>query len=240
MRHLKQLSAEKIDYPLLLKEINHWEKSIWKNNSVQTEKEFRKLLLAIKEITAVQPKNVEVNRECSIKLPNSIDDITFMAMLELEALLKSTNDASIEDLIVDVVTIVCFSANNTADYDSNSNTFKQFKTLVEHGYVLDILGLFNWINKAIDESAKFWNTKFLEVQVEDKDYEQAGGHRMANFNVIATIRAICSDFNRTDDQAWQLSYAIVQTNSLSKATATHVEYSMSKIKETAMRAKQRH
>ena len=58
----------------------------------------------------------------------------------------------------------------------------------------EAMGLMNWLSKALKDSQQSWEERFLSVHVTDKDYDQAGGHSMAQFNVINTIKNTCIDF----------------------------------------------
>ena len=100
-----------------------------------------------------------------------------------------------------------------------------------------MFGLYNWIVRNLTTSAEDWNKRFFSVEVSDQDYETAGGHRMAQFNVITTIKSICEDFNLPFKEAWQLSYNLIQTNSYAKATQNHIQDQMRILKEGKMNAK---
>ena len=80
----------------------------------------------------------------------------------------------------------------------------------------------------------------LSVHVEDKDFEQAGGNRMSQFNVINTIKMLCRDFNCTDSEAWQKSYALSQTNSYEAASRNFTQDQMRMLKEVKMKRNQKY
>jgi hypothetical protein len=85
---------------------------------------------------------------------------------------------------------------------------------------------------------KIWQRNFDSVEVIDDDYEQAGGpERMSQFNALTTLKKICKDFNRNDEQAWQMPHYMVQTNNYSDACYSFTQSEMSRLKEIRMRQK---
>ena len=79
----------------------------------------------------------------------------------------------------------------------------------------------------------------MSVEVPNEDVKKAGVGRMNQFSVLSTIKTMCADFNCTYDEAWQMSYAISQTNSYSKATYDHIHENLRILKEHQMKASQR-
>ena len=98
------------------------------------------------------------------------------------------------------------------------------------------MGLFNWITKSLEESITMWNDRFSSVALDDPDYDQAGGDRMGQFNVVNTIKGICNDFNLPFEKAWLMSYNLVQTNNYSQATASRIQDDLRIYKEAKLKA----
>lgn len=239
-KHLQGIVDGKVDYPAIMTEVcgynNNWLGRkwvfIWK---------FKEAHSLIKQIEKIEPKKVKYKEECNIKHPRSVDNISFRAMMEAQALLGNPGDRNITELMAQLIAITCFEANThkSYKYDSDSHRFANFKNRILESSMIEMLGLYNWIIDALDRSRTFWDTKFYDVHVEDRDFELAGGSTMNNFNVILTLKGICQDFNVTIDEAWYQSYAIVQTNNLAKATQNYIQDQMRIIKEARMKAEQR-
>ena len=188
------------------------------------------------EYKKLKPKQVEENPNCEILRPSNVDHISFMAMMDIQSHLSKAADLDESVMIGELIAKVCFSENHKVDYDTTSSEFINFREKVLNQPLVDMLGLFNWIDNSIDESAEFWNQKFLEVEVEDIDLDTAGGNSLNSFNVINSIKQICNDFNIPLASAWQISYAMSQTNSLAKASERFIQDRMRILKESRMRA----
>ena len=238
LKHLDVISQETPEYATIMKEELGF-KNNWFKRKFHFINNFKTAFLLINEVRGIDPTKLTWTEECPIEKPDSIDFITFQAMMELQALLNGAKDVKdITDLIAQSITIACFSANHTKlDYDSECEAFEKFKNKILNYKYVDMMGLYNWIVKSLTESADDWNQRFFSVEVKDVDYELAGGHRMSQFNVIMTIKTICEEFNLPFKEAWQLSYNLVQTNSYAKATQAHIQDQMRILKEGKMNAK---
>lgn len=234
LRHLELLEAENIDYATLMIELNGY-KNTWWNKKFIFLKSFAKTFKFIEYVKGLDPSLIERDPNCKIKCPESIDDITFMAMMELQTLLNTDSEKSLALLMAEAIAISCFSENHKIDFNVDGLEFEDFKNRVFESPAIEMLGISNWINKELKESQQHWSQQFFSVEVIDKDYEQAGGHKMSAFNIINTIKSICSDFNYTEKEAWQVSYSLTQINSLSKATSAYIQNQMSIIKEARMK-----
>ena len=164
-----------------------------------------------------------------IELFKLIDNISFQNMMSLNSLKTENRDPSA--VIAEKISLACCEANEMEIEEME-------KIVLEMPFKM-AMGLLNWINKSLKENALAWEERFLSVHISDKDYEQAGGHRMNQFNVITTIKNTCNDFNVTYKEAWKMSYSVIQTNSYSRATAGHIQQEMERIKEAKMIAKQK-
>lgn len=233
-KYLQGIVDGDVDYPSIMTEVFNF-----KNNRIGRKLvfawKFKKSYQLIKSIEDIDPKTIEYSESCRIKRPKSIDYISYKAMLQAQALSGNPNDLPIVDLMTELIAIVCFEENHKSRFDTDSKEFKNFKNHIKNSSMLEMLGLFNWIDKAIEDSTLLWEKRFMKVHIDDPDYLMAGGMELNNFNVINTLKTICRDFNITIDEAWQQSYALVQTNSLSQATANFVQEQMRLIKEARMR-----
>lgn len=196
---------------------------------------FFRALKILNFARSIDVKSLTLDPDLPIKYPLNIDSIPYMAMLEIRSLVDVENNMGYREYISEVITKACFSSNFKKDYDSGSDLYKSFRRKVLRSPLKKMLGLFNHIDAQLTESEKFWGERFFAVNVADKDFDNAGGNRMGQFNVVNTVKGICHDFNVTIDKAWQVPYALVQTNSLAKATYAHIENRMREIKEDRMR-----
>jgi len=235
LRHLEAITQEKIDYASLMVDIYGYKNS-WLGKKLMFLKLFSKTYSLVEELKDTDPAKIEFDPEvCNIKCPQNIDTITFAAMMEIHSLMDSKQNRDIGDLMAEQIAIACYSENNEGNFDKDTLEYKNFKTHIDNSPAISMIGLYNHIYRQVLASAKMWQERFLSVQVEDKDYENAGGKRMGQFNVITTIKNSCNDFNVSYEQAWQLSYALTQTNSYSRATEAHIQKRMSDIKEERMK-----
>jgi len=202
---------------------------------------FKKAFLITRELEDIDPLKVEWSENCKIKRPKSIDFISYRAMMELQMTINNISDEDdVIDLIAKVISISCYGENIEGNYNSNTELFKEFRDGVLSEPALHMFGLYNWIMKSIEESSEVWDKRFFSVEVVDEDYLKAGGSSMNQFNVINTVKSICQDFNLTYDEAWQMSYNLVQTNSYAKATANYIQDQMRILKEIKMKRERGH
>lgn len=234
LKDLDNIASQNTEYSTIMKEVlgfnNRWLGRKW----VFMQK-FKQAYFLVREMKGMKPEEVKWSEDCKIKCPHNIDNISFRAMMELHAVIKNGNSDSVTELITEVITIACYKDNNEGEYDSNSEKYKAFREKVSSESLVHMMGLYNRIYKAVQDSNQLWEERFLSVEIEDKEYEQASGWRMNQFNVLTTVAAICNDFNVTYDKAWQVSYNVTQTNSYRKATQAHIQDQMRQIKEVKMK-----
>lgn len=240
LRHIDLLTGKHIEYMELLKDITGY-KHTWFNKIFRYKKAFNKMYEFIEHYKRLDATKLVYVKGIPLKKPESIDEITFIAMMELNMLLnnKDNADRPIGELMGEVIAIVCYSKNIKHDFDIDSYSFEKFKKRVLNEPAYQMIGLYNWIDKSLKESSKIWTNLFFQVEVTDKDYAMAGGDSMKVFNVINSIRGICEDFNVTYKDAWQMQYSITQANNLSKQTSAYIQDKMAKIKEARMKAQQK-
>ena len=237
LKHLHLMAASTPNYKEIMTEVvgykNNWFSRKWRFVS-----QFKVAFMLTQEMRDVDPAKLEwQEKTCPIKKPANVDFITFQAMMELQALLGGgATEENMLQVITDSITIVCYSENHEGDYKSDGKEFQDFKNKILNSSFKEMFGLYNWIVKDCERSVEDWNQRFYSVELEDPDYHQAGGERMAQFNVITTIKNVCEDFNLPFNEAWQLSYNLVQTNSYAKATQNHIQDNMRQIKEARMNA----
>ena len=236
LKHIDALMSENVNYAYLMTEFGYRKTFFRKRHNFK--RAFSETYNFIESIKDFDPKNIELNPECDIKYPENIDSISFKAMMTVVSYMNNSDDLLSESMAM-VIAIVCFSENCGGDFEQSGYRFDSFKKKVLNARAFDMIGLFNLLDKKLIESAEFWERRFLEVDVSDEDYLNAGGSMMNGFNVVNTIKNICSDFNYTEERAWQVPYALTQTNSLSKATQSFIQDRMRKIKEDRMKAQRR-
>lgn len=235
LRHLDMMASKDVKYAELMTDILGYKNTRYQRRYMFV-KEFKKIFKLTDEIKNLDLKKIEY-KESIIKKPSNVDNITFRAMMTVQAL--GNKELSYEELVADTIAIVCFSQNVNGTFNTNTNRFNRFKNQVLNRPLLDMIGLYIIITKELNESLLTWEKRFLSVQVIDEDYDEAGGHRMSQFNIINTIKHTCVDFNATQEEAWQTLYSITQTNSYSKATYAHIQDGMRAIKERKMKAKRK-
>jgi hypothetical protein len=236
LKFLSTVSAEKVDTGLIIKDLityNRWK--FWKIFSLV--RFLRALTTKINEVRAMDFKEVEETIDCKVKRPENIDLIPFAAMIEVQQYFGNVEGESkkIETLVSNVIALVCYSQNRTKDFDSSSEDYKEFLQEVLDSDLVEMMGIYKWIEKAIEASSSQWNERFKDVETVNKDYDSAGGSRMDQFNVLTTIKNTALDFNIPYTEAMLLPYGMTQANSLSKATANHIQEVMSKIIEARMK-----
>jgi len=230
LKRLENLLSENIDYPKLIKELG-FKKGLF---DFRGRKMKEKFLIFAKQIQAINIHEVRVNPECKIDIPD-FDDISFIAMLELQALDK--DNISVIDCIASFISILCFKTYSKRPFDIDSIAYKSFKKIVLNQPALDMIGLYNALDKELKDYMEHWDKLFEKQYIYDPDWIEAGGEKMGVFNTLTTIKSVCKDFNIPYPEAWQLGYGIVQTNALSKATQDKIQHTMMNIKEKKMRAK---
>jgi len=207
-----------------------------------TKRRFNKLSPKVFELMTryrdMDISKLDFNEDCNIKRPQHIDFITFVAMMELISLLSNNEqDTKLQQKIAIAVATVSFSEMFDDNYSSKS---KQYDLLIEqilNEPLEDMVGYYNWIVNNVEKSQNEWQKRFLSVKVDNPTYDKAEKGRMAQFNIINTIKSICSDFNCTYDEAWQMSYNLTQTNSYSEATRARIQSEETKLREIEFQQK---
>ncbi len=238
LKHLVELLKPTPDITLIMTDVCGFRNN-WIGRKFVFTKKVKEAYKVLEDFKTLEPKKVLENPDCKILRPSNIDHITFMAMLDTQSHLSKGGDGGESYMIGELIAKVCFSENYNVDYDTSSKEFIEFREKVLNQPLLDMLGLFNWIDEALEDSTTFWNQRFLEVEVEDIDLDTAGGGSLSSFNVVNSIKQICNDFNLTLKDAWQISYTMSQTNSLAKASERFIQDRVRILKESKMKASRR-
>lgn len=236
LRHLDLLVAPEPDYAEAMSQVYGY-KNNWFTRKWNFIKKFKSAYVMVNTMRGMDPSKLELPEKPSITMPPNIDFITFQAMMELQAHLnQGIDEKQPSEAIAKTIAIACFQSHYDLEkYDSDSMRFKDFVTWILNQSYLEMMPIFNAITKALEESVTTWNERFFSVEVTDEDYDQAGGSRMGQFNVLTTIKSLCEDFNVNYIDAWQISYNFVQTNSYAKATQYHIQEQMQRLKEIKMK-----
>jgi hypothetical protein len=236
LKYLTLLSKETVDYSVLLKERLGLTKVRW-YHTMYFIRSFKKLAGEVDELRNLDPKTVGESEVCSIKRPPNVDSIAYGAMVELQVLFQNPGEKEIGELITEAIQIACYESHTKKPYDSDTNHFKQFKNTVSEQDLVQMLGLYNWIDKEISASVAKWNKLFSNVKVEDQDWDNAGGAMLSKFDIVNTIRKICTSFNLDYHRALQLPYGLTQASSLSDATRFFIQDRMRVAIESRMKSK---
>lgn len=194
----------------------------------------RQLILEAAVIQNLDPKKVEEDPNYKIIRPEAIDNIAFGAMVELQLLFSTPGDKEVGDLMIDMIALACFESHTKKPFDSDTEDFRSFKEELSESDLIGALGLFNWLDKAINESTELWNTVFKQVHVDNAEWDQAGGSMMDKFAMLNKVKSVCKDFNLDYYRSLQLPYNLVQSASLSNATANYIEDRMREVIESRM------
>ncbi len=239
LRDLDNISSEEVISLPFFEQIFGFKKT-WILNKWRFNKLAPKVFDLMIKYREMDVSKLEYNEDCNIKRPQHIDFITFVAMMELISLLSSNQeDTSVQQKIAIAVATVSFSEMFDEDYSSKSEQYDLLIKQILNEPLEDMVGYYNWIVKSVEESQSEWQKRFLSVKVDNPTYDKAEKGRMSQFNIINTIKTICSDFNCSYDEAWQMSYNLTQTNSYSEATRARIQSEETKLREIEFQQKRR-
>jgi hypothetical protein len=240
LKHLNIVGSEDVDYSKAMTEIAGY-KNTWLSKRIRFVNKFSIVFLLIAEIRKMDISKIEESKDCKIKRPVNIDFICFQAFMELQAQLSGEiSGEGTQGAIAKAIATATYESNNEDDYKGGeSKEFLKWQNKILNQPLTEMMGLFNWITKSLEESITTWNERFSSVSIDDPEYDQAGGDRMGQFNVINTIKGICTDFNVPFKEAWLMSYNLVQSNNYAQATASRIQDDMRIYKEVKLKAQQR-
>lgn len=224
----------KWNVPKLMVEILNYKKSFFRKKA-HFLNTFKTMMRIIKEVRRREHTTYKLNEDSPINSPDSVDEISYLAMLNLQGAIKQDSDSSIAQYISNVISIVTYTSTTGNDYKPDSEDFLNFKESIKEESMSDMIGLYNWTLEDFKRSNKDWGDRFFSVEVVDKDYDRAGGQELSQFNVINTVKTLCADFNTPEKDVWNFSYAMVMTNSYSKAYSTYITENIKKFKEAEIK-----
>jgi hypothetical protein len=236
LKFLTTLSQEKVDLSTVLRECLGVKKVRW-YHTIYFIKTYKRLYREAERIRALDPKKITESSDCKIKRPTSIDSIAFGATVELQILFQNPGEREIGELMTETIALSCYESCTGKLFDSDTEDFKEFRELVANSDLEQMLGLYNWIDKNLNEAQEKWNTLFSNVRIYDQDWDNAGGRDMEKFSVLNTIKAACSDFNLDYYRVLQVPYNLIQASSLSKATQDFIQDKMRIAIEARMKSK---
>lgn len=236
LRHLDLIAKPEPDYSKVMVEVYNYSNN-WLSRKWNFITKFKKAFMMVNTLQTLDPTKLELTENCPIKMPDNIDFITFQAMVELRAWLNSGIDEEAPaDTIAHAIAIACYQSHlGEKKYESDGKKFEEFKEWILNQNYLRIFPVFNWIAKSLEESNESWNERFESVEINDEDWDRANGSRMSQFNIIQTLKSICQEFNLPLEEAWQVSYNMVQTNSYANATLNRIQDDMRILKEIKMK-----
>jgi hypothetical protein len=194
-------------------------------------KSFGQINKLIEEVSSINYKEIPLNLKSHIKKPNTVNDISYLQMLNLKSLIENENKFSMSVHMAKVIAICTYSENRISKYNPESKSFKLYVDNILKVNMLDMIALYYWILKDLKETSKKWDELFMSVHIEDKDLENAGGAALSQFNVIKTIISSCQDFNVNDEEAMYKSYNLIMQTSYSKAFSAYIQENIRIAKE---------
>lgn len=242
LKHLNILTEEdesKRDLATLMVDILDYKNSFF-GKTKWFVKNFLKIKGIVSSINGIDYENISLNENSSIKKPNSINDISYLAMLDLQRLINQDSDCDISEHMAKIISIATHDLNRSTKYHEDSSLSNEMfqKVLLEQP-MFDMIALYNWILKDLEKTSKDWQKLFMSVEVIDKDLEAVGGSSLSQFNVINTIKSNCEDFNVSEKDAWGVSYNLTMTNNYSKAYVTYLQEQIRIKKESEIEAKRK-
>lgn len=240
IKFLTLLSKEEVDYTSLLVEILSLKKVRW-YHTFYFIRTFKKIHREVEVFRNLDPLKIEEVKDCKIVRPKDLELIPYGAMVELRMLMQNPSKKEIGELIIETISIACYNSHTKSEeFDSDSDSYKEFVKLVSEQEVVSMLGLHNWIFSQNEKSIEKWNKLFTGVQVFDKDWDDAGGALMGKFDVLSTIKASCTDFNIDYKGAINLSFGLVQANTFSRMTSTFIQDKMRQTIQRRMQTESKH
>jgi hypothetical protein len=225
LRHLNILTEEdesKRDLATLMSDILDFKNSFF-GKTKWFVKNFTRIRRIVDNVNEIDYSTIVLNENSPIKKPNSVNDISYLAMLDLQRMISQDYDGDMAEYIAKIISIATHDLNRISKYSNDSLSNKRLQEVILNQSLFDMIGLYNWILKDLETSSKGWEKLFMSVEVIDKDLESVGGASLSQFNVINTIKSNCQDFNVSEKEAWDMSYNLTMTNNYSKAYVTFLQ-----------------
>jgi len=169
--------------------------------------------------------------KCEIKLYEKIDEIPYIARMELDGFITQKTPVTQSNFVSTVISMATFSANFDSDFDTDSKEYIKYKKSILEMDIFNCLKLVSMILKDVEDSKKMWNRLFEDVSHDDEDFANAGGGRLSKFSIIRELKQTCESFNVNYSQSWQLPFSVHKTNSLEISTRDAVQRDLTIIKE---------
>ena len=202
-------------------------------------KNFMKMRSIVDELGSIDYSETELRDDLFIKNPQTVDSISYLAMLNLQQAVSEEDEISYSNKIAKVIAIATFETNNSSNYMPDSNSYNNYERVILNQSLFDMIALYSWILEDVKKTSKDWTDRFFSVEVIDKDYDKHGGAGMSQFNVVNTVIGICSNFNVSEKDAWHISYSLVMSNNYSKAYSNWIQKNIQVSKEAEIRSKQK-
>ena len=230
LKHLYHIGEDSVGFKELMEDIMGY-KNTWIDRRILFRFKFKEIYDIIAELQLFDIDKLEVDKDCKIKPPGNIDALSYQSRIEIDALREKGSEDKVS-IIAEMIALSCFNEVHKVKFSSNTELFKSWKEHVLNQPLLQMIGLYNYIEKSISASNKDWNEKFLEVNVDDRDYEAVNGHLiLGRFNLLNVIKKIMTEFNIGYEEAFLMEYRLVQTNSLEAASKGYVGEQMRIVKE---------
>lgn len=235
LKHLNDVGGDKINFSNLMIDILGYKNSWW-DRRVMFKYKFRKIYELTQQLSQINISSLSHQAGCKIQVPKSIDSLPYQARIEIDQVRQRGSD-DIVDLMSQVIALSCFTTNVKVTFDSDSDLFNKWKQSILNQPLTHMVGLYNDLEKSLDESNHYWNRLFAQVHVEDKDYQAVNGPAyLARFNLLSTIKKLIKEFRVTYREAFLMEYRLVMTNNLEDASRGYVGEAMRLHKERVFKA----
>lgn len=235
IKHLDLVSSHKIDYKRVMEEVFGYKNTFLDRKLLFTYK-IKSIYKVLDELRSIQINDYGLTNELSIKIPKSIDNISFQARLEIGTVREKRG--SLQEQIIDTVTIATFEETFNRSFDSDSPLFIKYRKSISERTLIEVMYAYNIIETAIVESNKLWNDLFKKVSVIDPDYEKVGGPGvLSRFSLLNTVKKTIADFGVSYKEAFLQPYVLIQTNQWEAACKSFIQHLMTESKERDMRSK---
>lgn len=229
------MAGSEINYPNIMRDVLGY-KNGWWDRRVMFKYKFKKIYDIIQILSSVDISKLSTHEGCKIKAPKSVDSLPYQARIEIDQIRLAGSD-DIVDLMAQVIALSCFTTNVGVTFNSDSDLFNKWKQSILNQPLIDMVGLYNDLEKSLDQSNNNWNKLFAQVHVDDKDYQAVNGAMfLSRFNLLSTIKKLIKEFRVSYKEAFLMEYRLVMTNNLEDASRGYVGESMRLHKERVFKA----
>tara|TARA_B110000285_G_scaffold218295_1_gene267586 strand:+ start:323 stop:1060 length:738 start_codon:yes stop_codon:yes gene_type:complete len=232
------LEDKKKDFATLMVDVLGYKNSIF-GKAKFFVKNFLEMKKMLEDIEKVDFEKIPLNENSHIKKPSSINDIPYLAMLNLRGVVDNQSELSMANYIAKIIAIATYSENRSSLYKPESKSFNNYVNNLMNVSLFDMVALYVHITNDLKNTSKEWDERFMSVEIKDSYLENAGGEGLAQFNVVNTIKGLCNEFNVTHEEAMYISYSLVMTSAYSKAYSGYVQENIRIKKEAEYNAKQK-